>query len=186
MPRWRGAPRAAVLAPLAAAAVSAVEALRFPALSFSSSLLTLRCLGPPPPSHRPPARLCPPPPPFHGEPISPALGPDDGRREEGGFSLASFRPAGEGGSPGGGGSAPRSVRCAGCVVAGRGGHFLFCSAAADAADAAVRETEPSMGPQPLECAHFSCGASARPSFENGGLRSASGCALTPARRTHRK
>lgn len=70
----------------------------------------------------------------------------------------------------------------GRVSAGRGGLFLFCSAAADAdADAAVRETEPSMGPQPLKRVHCSCGGSARPSFENGGLHSASGCALTVSR-----
>lgn len=55
---------------------------------------------------------------------------------------------------------------------------MFSSAAADAdadadADAAVRETEPSMGPQPLKRVHFSCGGSAQPSFENGGLHSPS-------------
>lgn len=55
------------------------------------------------------------------------------------------------------------------ATAGRGGDFLFSSAAADAeADAAVRETEPSMGPQPLARAHVCCGGSAQLSFENGG------------------
>ena len=81
-----------------------------------------------------------------------------------------------------------SARSGGLVrdAAGRGGDFLLCSAAADAADAdaaadaaAVRETEPSMGPQPLKRAHFSCGGSAQPSFENGGLHSPLRCALTP-------
>lgn len=69
-----------------------------------------------------------------------------GRAESGGWR--------RGGSPEGG-SGPRSVRWAGCVAAGRGGDFLFSSAAADDADAdaAVRETEPSMGPQPLKRVH---------------------------------
>lgn len=40
--------------------------------------------------------------------------------------------------------------------------------AADDADAAVRETEPSMGPQPLVRVHSSCSGRAQPSFENGG------------------
>lgn len=177
-----------VVAAAAAAAVTeaaeVVVALRFPVFSLSVSLLLLRCLLPPPPSHRPPARLCPPPPPFYGEPISPAVGPDDSTREG---DLASFLQTRQRGR------VPREVarRCArsgGPAVgaAGRGGDFfLFSSAAADA-DAAVRETEPSMGPQPLKRVHLSCGGSAQPSFENGGLHSRSGCALTPACSTHRK
>lgn len=53
------------------------------------------------------------------------------------------------------------------------------------ADAAVRETEPSMGPQPLKRVHFSCDGSAQPSFENGGLHSPFRCALTPSYSTHK-
>lgn len=199
MPRWRWAPGAAVVA----------EVSRLPALSrssftttssFSSSLLALCCLGPPPPSHRAPLPST--------TSVSRGVhvsGGRSGRRHTergGGFSLASFRPAGKGGSPEGGGSLSRSVRRCGCVLAGqeaarrgatRRGEATtcrFCGAAAkdadDAAAAAVRETEPSMGPQPLECAHFSCGGSAQSSFENGGLRLASEGALTPASGTHRK
>ncbi|KAK2823926.1 hypothetical protein Q5P01_021101 [Channa striata] len=69
-----------------------VEALRFPVavFSLSFSLLLLHCLLPPPPSHRPHARLSPPPPPLYGAPMSPALGRDDGTREG---ILASFLQA---------------------------------------------------------------------------------------------
>ncbi|KAK5853626.1 hypothetical protein PBY51_014765 [Eleginops maclovinus] len=154
------------------AAVTVVVALQFPVFNLSFSLSLLRCLRPPPPSRRPPARLSPPPPPFHGESISPAVGRYDGTRE---WDVVSFLQAGQrGGDPG----------CVCCWLRGEA-DSSGCAAAADA-DAAVRETEPSMGPQPLKRVHFSCGGSAQLSFENGGLHSPFRCALTPTYSTLRK
>lgn len=57
------------------------------------------------------------------------------------------------------------------MAAGRGGHFLFSSAAADAdadAAAAVRETEPSMGPQPLKRVHSLTAGARSPHLRMGG------------------
>lgn len=132
------------------------------------SLLLLRCLlPPPPPSAHPPARLSPPPPPFYGEPISPAVSRDAGARERG----PRFRPCGQAEGRRGPRRQMSDRRARQTpLAAGRGGNFLFSSSAAAAADAdaAVRETEQSMGPQPLKRAHFAHRGSEQPSFENGG------------------
>lgn len=143
-----------MLAPVVVAAVTVVVivevvALQFPVFSLFSLLLFRYLLPPPPPTARPPASA------LHHlasreahlrRPVrTTALGKD-------GDSVGSFRPGTVEGSLEGA-SALASVRQAGGVAAGRGGDlaFFFSSAAADAA--AVRETEPSMGPQPLERVH---------------------------------
>lgn len=97
MPLWRWAPGATAVVVVEVLWLPAFSRSSFTTTSFSSSsLLALRCLGPPPPSHRAPLPSTTSV--LRGVHVSAAVGPDDGtRKEEGGSCcLPSGRPEREG------------------------------------------------------------------------------------------